>query len=142
MRLNRIHHIGHVVADLDAAIARYEDGLGMRVAVREVLTDQGVEAVALDAGASMVELIRPIDPAGAVARFLDRRGEGLHHVAYEVADLRGTLDELAASGIDLIDREPRRGLGGHLIAFLHPRSTGGVLTELVEEHDAPHGEAE
>ena len=135
MRTDRIHHVGYVVADLDAAIATYRDRFGMTVAVREVLDDQGVEAAALDAGhGSFVELIQPIDPNGSVARFLDRRGPGLHHVAYEVADLAGTLAELAAGGARLIDETPRRGLGGHLIAFIHPESTGGVLTELVGGH--------
>ena len=142
VRLNRFLHIGHVVTDRDAAIARYEATFGVSVALREVLDEQGVEAVALEAGSSVIELIQPVSPESAVARFLDRRGEGLHHVAYEVDDLHATLAELAGDGVDLIDREPRVGLGGHHIAFLHPRSTGGVLTELVEAEDASHGGAE
>ncbi len=136
VRTARIHHVGYVVADLDAAIATYRDRFGMTVAVREILDDQGVEAAALDAGShSFVELIQPVNPAGSVARFLEKRGPGLHHVAYEVTDLAGTLAELAAGGARLIDQTPRRGLGGHMIAFIHPESTGGVLTELVEGHD-------
>ena len=138
--MTRIHHIGHVVRDLDAAIARYEATFGLPVTIREVLPDQGVEAVALAAGSSMIELIQPVDPDGAVARFLERRGEGLHHIAYEVPDVAIALRDLAAQGVGLIDHEPRRGLGGHMIGFLHPRSTGGVLTELVGAHDAPHGD--
>lgn len=133
MRLLRIHHVGIAVADLDAAIAEHEALLGTRVAVRERLPDQGVEAAALEAGGSWIELVCPTDPAGGVARFLERRGPGLHHVAYAVADLAAALDELATRGAELIDRAPRVGLGGHLVAFVHPRSCGGVLTELVED---------
>jgi methylmalonyl-CoA/ethylmalonyl-CoA epimerase len=135
MHVHRINHVAYVVSDLDAAIATYEQRFGMSVAVREVLPEQGVEAAALDAGGgTAVELIQPIDPEGGVARFLERRGPGLHHVAYEVSDLTATLAELTESGARLIDSAPRRGLGGHMIAFIHPESTGGVLTELVESH--------
>lgn len=135
MEVTRIHHVGYVVADLDEAVARYAERFGMTLAVREVLAEQGVEAAALDAGDhTQVELIQPIDPEGSVARFLERRGPGLHHVAYEVPDIDRALAELADGGTRLIDTAARRGLGGHRIAFVHPESTGGVLTELVEGH--------
>ena len=131
----RIHHVGIVVPDLDVAIAEYLSRFGGMVKVREVLADQGVEAAAIEAGSSEVELIAPVSEAGGVARFLERRGPGLHHIAYAVGDLDATLRELEANGAELIDRVARIGLGGHRVAFVHPRSFGGVLTEFVEEHD-------
>lgn len=134
MHLGLIHHVGYVVADLDAAIPAYRDVLGMPQVVREDMPDQGVEAVLLGTGPSYVELIMPVQDDTGVARFLAKRGPGMHHVAFAVPELERTLGELEASGAELIDSAPRRGLGGHMVAFLHPRSTGGVLTELVEEH--------
>lgn len=134
MQLGLIHHVGYVVADLDAEIPAYRDVLGMPQVVREVMPDQGVEAVLLGAGPSYVELIAPMADDTGVARFLAKRGPGMHHVAFAVPELERTLGELEAKGVELIDSAPRRGLGGHMVAFLHPRSTGGVLTELVEEH--------
>ncbi len=106
----------------------------MSVEVRERLDDQGVEAVSLGAGTSHIELIQPVDPQSGVAKFLERRGPGLHHVAFEVEDLAAALAELRDGGAELIDEEPRRGLGGHMIAFIHPRASGGILTELVQAH--------
>jgi methylmalonyl-CoA/ethylmalonyl-CoA epimerase len=100
--------------------------------VRELMDDQGVEALALDTDAGQIELIAPVVDDSGVARFLEARGPGLHHIAYEVDDLDAALDELAAAGFELIDRTPRRGLGGHRVAFIHPTSAGGALTELVE----------
>lgn len=132
MRFEQIHHVAYVVSDLDAAIPVYTDLFGMPVEVREVLADQGVEAASLGVGRGHIELLQPLDPDNSVGRFLERRGEGMHHVAFEVRDVTAALDELRARGVDLIDAAPRRGLGGHLIAFLHPRSSGGVLTELVQ----------
>lgn len=134
MQLDRIHHVAYAVEDIDAALPLYLDRYGMTVEVRERLDDQGVEAVSLTAGDSHIELIQPVDPDGGVARFLEKRGPGLHHVAFEVADLRATLDELRDAGAELIDTIPRRGLGGHMIAFIHPRASGGILTELVQAH--------
>ena len=134
MQLGLIHHVGYVVADLDAEMPAYRDVLGMPQVVREVMPDQGVEAVLLGAGPSYVELIAPVADDTGVARFLAKRGPGMHHVAFAVPELERTLGELEAKGVELIDSAPRRGLGGHMVAFLHPRSTGGVLTELVEEH--------
>jgi methylmalonyl-CoA/ethylmalonyl-CoA epimerase len=132
--LERIHHVGYAVADIDAALAALSGRWGMSVDAREVLEDQGVEAAALGAGSGQIELIRPLGPDGAVARFLERRGPGLHHVAFAVEDLEAALIQLRAEGAELIDQTPRRGLGGHLIAFVHPRSSAGMLTELVQDH--------
>lgn len=134
MRLDRIHHVAYAVADIDAALPVYTDRYGMSVEVRERLDDQGVEAVSLGAGTSHIELIQPVDPQSGVAKFLERRGPGLHHVAFEVEDLAAALAELRDGGAELIDEEPRRGLGGHMIAFIHPRASGGILTELVQAH--------
>ncbi|MEW6581483.1 MAG: methylmalonyl-CoA epimerase [Actinomycetota bacterium] len=135
VRLQQIHHVAYAVSDIDAALPLYTRLFGMTLEVREVLPDQGVEACSLGAGRGHVELIQPLDPDNSVGRFLARRGEGMHHVAFEVPDVAAALDELRARGVDLIDQAPRRGLGGHLVAFLHPRSSGGVLTELVQSSD-------
>jgi len=132
VRFEQIHHVAYVVSDIDAALPLYTGVFGMPLEVREVLADQGVEAAALGVGRGWIELIQPLDPESSVGRFLERRGEGMHHVAFEVPDVEAALHELRMSGVDLIDQAPRRGLGGHLIAFLHPRSSGGVLTELVQ----------
>jgi methylmalonyl-CoA/ethylmalonyl-CoA epimerase len=128
----RIDHIGVAVEDLDAAIALYEGSFEMAMVHRETVESQGVEAVLLDVGDGHVELLRPLGPDTAVGKFLARKGEGLHHVAYAVDDLDATLVGLAAAGVELIDSEPRVGIRESRVAFLHPRSTGGVLTEIVE----------
>ena len=128
----RIDHIGVAVEDLDAALALYETSFEMVLAHRETVESQGVEAVLLDVGAGHVELLRPLGPETAVGKFLDRKGPGLHHVAYAVDDIDATLPRLSAAGIELIDSEPRVGIRDSRVAFLHPRSTGGVLTEIVE----------
>ena len=128
----RVDHIGVAVEDLDAAIALHEEAYGMAVAHREVVEEQGVEAVLLDVGENHVELLRPLDAQTPVGRFLAKRGPGLHHVAYQVQDLEAALDRLREQGLRLIDERPRVGIRGSLVAFLHPKSTGGVLTELVE----------
>ena len=134
MQLGLIHHVGYVVADLDDERPVYRDVLGMDGGVREVMPEQGVEAVLLGSGPSYVELIAPVSDDTGVARFLAKKGPGMHHVAFAVPHLESTLRELSDEGVELIDTAPRRGLGGHMVAFLHPRSTGGVLTELIEEH--------
>jgi methylmalonyl-CoA/ethylmalonyl-CoA epimerase len=128
----RIDHVGVAVEDLDAAIALYGGSFEMGLAHREVVESQGVEAVLLDVGEGHVELLRPLGPDTAVGKFLARSGPGLHHVAYAVDDIDAVLPRLAAAGIDLIDSEPRVGIRESRVAFLHPRSTGGVLTEIVE----------
>ena len=128
----RIDHIGVAVADLDAAVALHERTYGMPVVHRETLTGQGVEAVLLDVGENHVELLRPLAGDTPVGRFLARRGPGLHHVAYQVADIDAALAWLREQGARLIDEAPRAGIRGSRVAFLHPSAAGGVLTELVE----------
>ena len=128
----RIDHIGVAVEDLDAALALYGESFEMELAHRETVESQGVEAVLLDVGDGHVELLRPLGPDTAVGKFLAKNGPGLHHVAYTVDDIDATLPRLVAAGIQSIDAEPRVGIRGSRVAFLHPRSTGGVLTEIVE----------
>jgi methylmalonyl-CoA epimerase len=127
-----IDHIGVATDDLDASLALYEGSMNMPVAHRETVVEQGVEAVLLDIGECHVELLAPLGPETPVGKFLERKGPGLHHVAYRVSDIDATLSELAAAGLELIDSEPRTGIRMSRVAFLHPRSTGGVLTEIVE----------
>jgi methylmalonyl-CoA/ethylmalonyl-CoA epimerase len=128
----RIDHIGVAVDDLDEAIALYGERLGMPLQHRETVEDQGVEAVLLGVGASHVELLRPLGPDTAVGKFLARSGPGLHHVAFGTDDIESALDAARGAGLELIDERPRVGIRGSRVAFLHPKSTGGVLTELVE----------
>jgi methylmalonyl-CoA epimerase len=128
----RIDHIGVAVEDLDAAIALYERTYGMELVHRETVSSQGVEAVLLDVGESHVELLSPLGPETPVGRFLAKKGPGLHHVAYGVADIEATLGELRAAGLRLIDETPRVGIRDSRVAFLHPAATGGVLTEIVQ----------
>lgn len=128
----RIDHIGVAVEDIDAAIALYRDSFEMELAHRETVESQGVEAVLLDVGDGHVELLAPLGPETPVGRFMAKNGAGLHHVAYAVDDIDSTLEKLAAAGLRLIDSEPRVGIRDSRVAFLHPRSTGGVLTEIVE----------
>lgn len=135
--LGSIHHVGYVVADLDAAIERLRALAAVEVRVREVMDEQGVEAAMCATDGGLIELICPLDPEGAIARFLEKRGEGFHHVAFAVPDALGALARLADAGAELLDAAPRRGLGGHLVAFVHPRSALGVLTEIVQEDHAP-----
>ena len=133
----RVDHIGVAVEDLDAAIALHERAYGMAVAHREVVDEQGVEAVLLDVGENHVELLRPLGEETPVGRFLASRGPGLHHVAYQVADVDAALAALRERGLRLIDEQPRTGIRGSRVAFLHPAASGGVLTEIVqppEEH--------
>ena len=127
-----IDHIGIAVDDLDAALALYEGSFGMPIAHRETVTAQGVVAFLLDVGACHVELLRSLGPETPVGRFLDRKGPGLHHVAYRVDDIDATLADLREQGIELIDSTPRVGIRNSRVAFVHPRATGSVLTEIVE----------
>jgi methylmalonyl-CoA epimerase len=128
----RIDHIGVAVEDIDAAIELYRDSFGMELAHRETVESQGVEAVLLDVGDGHVELLAPLGPDTPVGKYLAKNGAGLHHVAYAVDDIDAALTQIAAAGIQLIDAEPRVGIRDSRVAFLHPRSTGGVLTEIVE----------
>jgi methylmalonyl-CoA/ethylmalonyl-CoA epimerase len=131
----RIDHIGVAVEDLDAALALYEGAFGMPVVHRETVEEQGVEAVLLDVGDGHVELLAPLSGDTPVGRFLAHRGPGLHHVAYRVEDVAATLDDLRAAGVRLIDEQPRTGIRGSRVAFLHPSASGGVLTEMVQPHE-------
>jgi methylmalonyl-CoA/ethylmalonyl-CoA epimerase len=129
---SRIDHIGVAVEDIDAALALYRDSFEMELAHRETVESQGVEAVLLDVGDGHVELLRPLGPDTPVGKYMAKNGSGLHHVAYAVDDIDATLERLAAAGLQLIDTKPRVGIRDSRVAFLHPRSTGGVLTEIVE----------
>jgi methylmalonyl-CoA/ethylmalonyl-CoA epimerase len=129
---DRIDHIGVAVDDLDSAISLYEGTFEMRLAHRETVESQGVEAVLLDVGEGHVELLRPLGPDTVVGKFLEKRGPGLHHVAYAVGDIDATLASLSHAGVELIDSQARVGIRGSRVAFIHPRATGTVLTELVE----------
>ncbi|HWM64567.1 MAG TPA: methylmalonyl-CoA epimerase [Solirubrobacterales bacterium] len=128
----KIDHIGVAVEDIDAALALYGDAFEMEMTHRETVESQGVEAVLLDVGDGHVELLRPLGPDTPVGKFLAKRGAGLHHVAYAVDDIDAALEKLAAAGLELIDSEARVGIGGSRVAFVEPRSTGRVLTEIVE----------
>jgi methylmalonyl-CoA/ethylmalonyl-CoA epimerase len=134
----RIDHIGVAVEDLDAAIALYEQSFEMGLAHRETVESQGVEAVLLDVGDGHVELLAPLGPDTPVGKYLERKGPGLHHVAYAVDDIDAELERLAGVGVELIDSEARTGIRGSRVAFLHPRATGGVLTEIVEPAEGGH----
>jgi methylmalonyl-CoA/ethylmalonyl-CoA epimerase len=128
----RVDHIGIAVEDLDAAIALHERDYGMALVHRELIDEQGVEAVLLDVGENHVELLRPLSEDTPVGRFLASRGPGLHHVAYQVGDVDSTLAQLRERGLRLIDETPRTGIRGSRVAFLHPAASGGVLTEIVQ----------
>jgi len=134
-----IDHVGIAVADLEAAVEHHRRVLGLEPAHREVVESQGVEEVLFAVGDAYVQLLGALGPDTPVGRFLERRGPGLHHVAYRVEDLAGALERLREGGVPLIDEEPRPGSRGTRIAFVHPRGTGGVLVELVE---APSGGAD
>jgi methylmalonyl-CoA/ethylmalonyl-CoA epimerase len=127
-----IDHVGVAVGDLDAALELYEGTFGMPVAHRETVTEQGVEAVLLDVGDTHVELLSPLGPDTPVGKFLERKGPGLHHVAYRVDDIEAALAKLSGEGVELIDSEPRTGIRNSRVAFVHPKATGSVLTEIVE----------
>ena len=129
---SRIDHIGVAVEQIEPALELYRDSLRLTPAHREVVEDQGVEAVLLDVGENHVELLAPLGPETPVGRFLAKQGPGLHHVAYQVNDIDATLAELKRAGLALIDEQARTGIRGSRVAFVHPRATGGVLTEIVE----------
>jgi methylmalonyl-CoA epimerase len=139
VQLGRLDHVGVAVADLAAARALYEQVLGLEVTHEEVIEDQGVHELLLSAGDAFVQLVAPLSPDTPVGRFLARRGEGVHHVGYAVPDVAAALADLRAQGIEVIEPAPRIGSGGTTIAFLHPKSMGGVLVELVEEGTGHRG---
>ena len=139
MQLGRLDHVGVAVADLAAARTLYEQVLGLEVTHEEVIEDQGVHELLLSAGDAFVQLVAPLSPDTPVGRFLASRGEGVHHVGYVVPDVAAALADLRAQGVEVIDPAPRIGSGGTTIAFLHPKSMGGVLVELVEEGTGHRG---
>jgi methylmalonyl-CoA epimerase len=134
----QIDHIGIAVEDIDAAMPLYAESFGMELTLRETVEEQGVDAALLNVGDGHVELMAPTGPDTPVGKFLAKRGAGLHHVAYAVDDIDSTLEQLAASGVELIDAEARVGIGGSRVAFLQPRSTGRVLTEIVQAAGGGH----
>lgn len=136
--LSAIDHVGLAVEDLDAALALYQERLGLPAVHRETVEEQGVEAALLDIGEAHIELLSPLGSETAVGRFLTKRGPGLHHVAYRVEDIEQVLAELAASGMRLIDERPRTGIRNSRVAFVHPSATGGVLTEIVQPAREEH----
>lgn len=127
-----IDHVAIVVKDLDATLRIYTETLGFKEVFREVVYDQGVETVGLQAGSSFIELLLPLDENSAIARYRGDAATKLHHTAYRVADIEAKLGDLKAAGVRLIDERPRKGAHGSLIAFLHPKATGGVLIELCQ----------
>ncbi|MDP9068691.1 MAG: methylmalonyl-CoA epimerase [Actinomycetota bacterium] len=130
--LSKIEHIALVVADLDAAVAHYAQVWSLEVEHRERVEDQGVEEAMLPLGDSYLQLLGATGPDTTVGRFLATRGEGLHHVAYEVEDLEAALADLKGKGVRLIDEAPRRGGRGHMVAFVHPKGNHGLLVELIQ----------
>ena len=136
--LTLIDHVGVAVENIDESLAIYRDALGMPLVHRETVAEQGVDAALLDVGDCHVELLQPLGPDTAVGKYLARRGPGLHHVAYRVENIEETLQALAAAGMRLIDAQPRRGIRNSRVAFVHPGSTGSVLTEIVQPAKEAH----
>ncbi|MDI7276273.1 MAG: methylmalonyl-CoA epimerase [Anaerolineae bacterium] len=139
--IGRIDHIGIAVADLASALDFYDGMLGLPASEVEEVPDQGVRLAVLPVGESRLELLQSTAPDGPVGRFIEKRGEGIHHICFEVDDIEAALAALRDAGVRLIDEQPRTGVGGRRIAFLHPRSSHGVLIELSERPSAAHGEA-
>jgi methylmalonyl-CoA/ethylmalonyl-CoA epimerase len=133
--IDDIDHVGIAVRNLEASVQRYREAFGVEPAHRETMQEQGVEEVLFKVGTSYVQLLRALGPDTPVGRFLERRGEGVHHVGYRVADVRDTLGRLEEEGLPLVDTEPRPGSRGTTVAFVHPKGLDGVLIELVQEPD-------
>lgn len=129
---NKVHHIGIAVKNLDAAIALYEK-MGAKLLARETSGDGSADLAMLDLGGDLIEPLSPLKDDTALAKFIRERGEGLHHVAYDVKNIEGVIADLKAQGFEMIDEKPRPGFGGHLIAFIQPKSSMGTLWELVED---------
>lgn len=140
--LRRIYHLGYAVQSLDDAEAFYRERFGVRTSEPEEVPEQGIRTVMFDVGESRIELLEPTYPDSPVGKFLQKNGEGFHHVAFEVDDLPAALADLARDGVDLIDEEPRIGAGGTRMAFIHPKGAFGVLTELCEHPEHPAQDAE
>ena len=135
--LSKVHHVGIVVRNLEEAYLFYRDTLGLQVHKVAVVEDQGVKAALLTIGNSEIELLEPINSSGGVAKFLERRGEGLHHICFQTDDVTKELAATKAKGVELIDQTPRKGLAG-MICFLHPRANHGVLIEYAQPFDDEH----
>jgi len=133
MNLTHIEHIGIAVKSLDESITFYEDILGLKCYAIEEVEDQKVKTAFFQIGQTKIELLESTDPEGPIGKFIEKRGEGIHHIAYAAKDLKSSLNELKTKGIKLVDENPRKGAEGLNIAFLHPKSTFGVLTELCEK---------
>lgn len=136
----KIDHLGIAVRSISDSLAFYRDALGLELSTTETVEDQGVRVAMLPVGESRIELLEPVSGDTTVGRFIEKRGEGLHHICYEVEDLASKLEEIRESGVRLLDGYPRRGAEGKLVAFLHPASTGGVLVELAEKAKVLEGE--
>jgi methylmalonyl-CoA epimerase len=129
---NRVDHIGVAVEDIDASLELYERDYGMTLVHREIVAEQGVEAVLLDVGENHIELLAATGPDTPVGKFIAKKGPGMHHVAYQVDDIEATLAALKEAGLKLIDETPRIGIRNSRVAFLHPKTAGGLLTEIVQ----------
>jgi methylmalonyl-CoA/ethylmalonyl-CoA epimerase len=130
-----IHHVAVAVEDLDASLATFESQYNVTPISREVIEDQGVEEAMIAIGGSHIQVLQPLDPDTPVGRFLERNGEGMHHIAFAVVDIDAALEHLRTQGARLIDEKPRIGGGGHKIAFVHPKEVAGTLIELIEVDD-------
>ncbi len=128
----RIDHLGIAVRSLDRALEFYRDQLGLEISLRETVAHEKVNVAMLPLGEPRIELLEPTETESVIGKFLDKRGEGLHHIAIRVPDLNASVERLRGSGAKLLN-EPRTGAGGHLYVFVHPSSTGGVLIELIQE---------
>jgi methylmalonyl-CoA/ethylmalonyl-CoA epimerase len=136
--IDKIHHIGIAVYSLDDALKFYRDTLGLHVQAKDTIEDQGVRAALLSIGQSEIELLEPTRPDAGVAKFLERKGEGLHHICFQTEDVDGDLEALKAKGVELVDQKSRPGLAG-MICFLHPKASRGVLVELATPMDMYKG---
>ena len=136
LKIKKIDHVAIAVTDVDEALAKWQQAFGLVAETREVVESQKTEAVLLPVGDSNIELISPRGNEG-LQKFLDKKGPGIHHIAIEVEGIEGALTFLKSIGVPLIDETPRKGARGHKVAFIHPRATGGVLVELVEEAEEP-----
>lgn len=136
--IEKIHHIGIAVHSLDESLKFYRDTLGLHVHAEDTVPDQGVRAALLTIGQSEIELLEPLSPDSAVGKFLERKGEGLHHICFQTPDVDGDLEELKAKGVDMVDQKSRKGLAG-MICFLHPKSSRSVLVELATPMDMYKG---
>lgn len=130
--LNKIHHLGIAVKDIESGLALYGDALGLACAHTETVAAQKVKTAMLPVGETRIELLEPTEADSPVGKFLESKGPGIHHIAFEVADIEAALADLKAKGVPLIDQTPRTGVGGARVAFLHPKGTQGVLLELVQ----------